>query len=124
MSSYLEQQAQSVKKVRPVYEYDVPARFANGITSIGVIKLTSQEELMAAKRAHNDSHKLAYELALQSLAEINGQRVSLADGTADTAFKDMDPQVRQLVLQAYADQHVPEEADVRDFRASRRVKVV
>jgi len=118
----ISERVQEAKKLRAIYEYDIPEPLANGIVSIGIVKLTSAEELMAAKRSHNDSHRLAYELALQSLAEVNGQKVSIADGSADVAFRDMDPQVRQLVLQAYADQHIPETGSINAFRSSRRVK--
>jgi len=112
-----------MKKARPVYTYDIPAPLANGITSIGIVELTTQEELMAAKRAAGDTHRLAYELTMQSLAEVNGSPVKLMDGSADKAFNDMGPKVRQLVMQAYGRLHGPEDSIVEGFLGSQKVKV-
>lgn len=111
------------KTPRPVYVYNLPASVAGVISSIGIVELTANEELMAAKRAAGDTHRLAYELALQSLAEVNGNPVALKDGSADKAFNDMGPKVRQLLMQAYAKIHGPEDSVVADFLQSQTVRV-
>lgn len=106
---------------RPVFEYDVPDRLGGG--TIGIVKLTTAEEMMATVRAGTDSAKLVYELAKQALVAVNGRGVTLADGSADRAWDTMDPAVRNLVVMAYGDLHVPQEDEVKAFRASQRVKV-
>ena len=110
---------------RQMYEYDIPPKMAKttGITSVGLVQLTADEEITSAKRARNDNMRLAYELVKASLVAVNGKKVSLADGSADTAWNKMDPKVRALVLQAYAELHNAPEESVEDFLASRKVKV-
>lgn len=113
---------------REVNEFEVPEGIAasyNGVPvrSIGLISLRASEEAKAHKRAAGVAVRLAYELAKQSLYEVNGQRVSLEDGSADTAFSDMGPVVRSLILQAYAEIHTPEEDATASFLGSRKRKV-
>jgi len=125
MANPIVEKVQEAKKIRPVFVYDVPEKMAaaTGTKSIGVVQLSSRDELTAAKRANGDSNRLAFELALQSLAEVDGQAVSLTDGTADKAFNEMDPLIRNLLLNAYAQLHAPPEDVTNAFLASRRVKV-
>ena len=115
---------EATKKDRPIYVYDVPAECEDAeVKSIGLVQLTTGEELMAAKRAHGDNFKLAFELAKQCVAEVNGEKVSVADGTVDTAWTKMTPQTRNLVMGEYAALHAPPEGAEEAFRKSRRVKV-
>ena len=108
---------------RQVYTYTVPVKQSGKVKKVGLVELTVQEELMAAKRAQGDSHRLAYELSLQSLREIDGQAVSVGDGSADKAFNEMGPKVRQLVMQAYVKIHGAEDSDAADFLSSQEIKV-
>jgi len=108
---------------RPIYTYKVPKVMADGVQSIGLVQLTTHEEMMSAKRAGSDPIRLVYEQVKQSLAEVNGQPVSLGDGTADTAFDKMGPQLRNLVMTAYAKLHTPADGMADDFLASQAVKV-
>jgi len=112
------------KPTRPVYRYTIPVRLQGaGVSEVGMVQLTSGEELQATKRARNDTHRLAYELAKQSLVEVNGEKVGAADGSADKAWDALDPKVRTLVMSAYGDLHAPEEDDLNAFRKSQRVEV-
>lgn len=109
---------------RPVHVFEVPSGLdGDGVTSIGMVELTADEELMATKRAHGDTMRLAYELVKQSLVEINGAKASIADGTADTAMNKMSPKLRQLVLGAYGELHAPPEGAAEAFFKSRKVRV-
>jgi hypothetical protein len=111
------------KQSRPVYVFDVPASLANGITSIGIVQLTAREEMQAAKRAGSDTIRLVYEQVKQSLVEVNGEAVNMADGSADSAIEAMDPKVRNLVMAAFANLHSPPEDTVRGFLESQSVRV-
>lgn len=112
------------KKARPIYVYDVPAECEDAeVKSVGLVQLTTGEELMAAKRAHGDNYRLAYELAKQSVVEVNGEKVGIGDGTVDAAWSKMSPATRNLVLGEYARLHAPPEGAEEAFRKSRKVKV-
>ena len=115
---------EATKKDRPIYVYDVPPVCGDtAITSIGLVQLTTGEELMAAKRAHGDNFKLAFELAKQCVVEVNGEKVGVGDGSVDTAWNKMTPQTRNLVMGEYAALHAPPDGAEEAFRKSRRVKV-
>jgi len=116
-------QAQA-KPARPVFRFTVPGSLQKeGITEVGMVQLTSNEELQATKRARNDTHRLAYELAKQALVEIDGTRVTAADGSIDTAWERMHPKLRTLVMTAYGELHAPEKEDIDSFLKSQRVEV-
>jgi len=108
---------------RPVHVFDVPRVVDSEHKNVGLIELTADEELVATKRSHGDTMRLAYELAKQSLVEVNGQPVSAADGSVDAAFNKMTPKLRQLVLGAYAELHAPPEEASQAFFKSRKVRV-
>lgn len=108
--------------VRPLYVYVTPQRLHAVAKSVGLVELTAEEELMAAKRANNNPVRLAYELAKESMRQFDGRPVSLADGSADTAWNVMGPVLRTLVITAYQEIHNPKEDDASAFLASREVQ--
>lgn len=112
------------KPSRVVYAYTIPKRIAKeaGVQSIGLIELTAREEMLAAKRSNGEQFNLAHSLVTSSLHMVNDVEVSIGDGSADRAWETMNPKVRNLVLQAFADIHAPEDEDTADFLASRQVK--
>lgn len=108
---------------RVVYEYDVPKSIGGeNMTTIGVVELTAEEELMATRRARGDSIRLAFELAKTSLYEVNGERISHADGSIDKVWNEMPPKLRNLALQAFTELHSPDDDATSGFKASRRIK--
>ena len=110
------------KPERTLHTFTVPKRLANGITSVGMVELTPNEELRATKRAGDDTIKLAYELAKQALVQINGEPVSEADSTVDKVWDhDMSSAVRHLVITAYGKVNAPEKEDIADFLNSQTV---
>jgi hypothetical protein len=111
------------KPARPVHRFTIPKPLANGVASIGLVALTAREEMQAAKRGGSDAMRIVYEQVLQSLVEVNEEEVGLANGSADSAFEKMAPQVRQLVLTAYQKLHNPSEDATRAFLESQQVKV-
>lgn len=112
-------------KMRPIFRFDVPEGLAKttGIKKLGLHQLTASEELMATKRARNDTHRLAYELAKQALVEIDGKPITLGDGSADTAWGDMHPKIRTLAVAAFGELHSPEEDEIAGFLKSQTVHV-
>ena len=111
-------------EVRVVYSYDVPVtmRGAHGIESVGLHELTVNEEAMATKRAGGDPVRLAFELTKQSLAEINGQPVSLADATADRAWKTMPAKLRNSIVTEFTKLHTPTDEEMSAFTGSMKIK--
>ena len=114
---------EAVKSSRAVHTYTLPERLHPSIKTVGLVELTPVEELMATKRSGSDGIRLAYELAKQALAEINGAPVRLADGSSDTAWESMGAKVRNLVLGAYADLHTPPDGAADAFLKSHEVRV-
>lgn len=111
-------------KERPVHTFTFSKKLATTeVGSIGLVQLTSDEEIMATKRAANNAANMAQNLVLQSLAEVNGKPVTLADGSTDVVWKKFSPKQRGLMLAAYAELHTPDDSDVEDFLKSQKVQV-
>jgi len=110
---------------RPIFEHDVPPSLAaeSGIQQIGLHIITGNEYEMALGRVRGTPARLALELPKQSLASVNGKRVSLADGSADRAWEQMGPKLRELVTAAYGELHQPAAEEAVAFLKSRRVVV-
>ncbi len=110
---------------RIVVTYDVPARLqktARGlvVTTIGIAELTPMDEIEAAKRSRGDTTRLAFELAMQCFAEVNGKPISLGDGGVETAWLAVGPKIRNLVMSAYSELNQAGGTDVQDFLGSRK----
>lgn len=116
----VKERVEAAQRGRAVHTYEVPAIIEGDVRTVGLVELTADEELMATKRSRADNVRLAYELAKQSLVEINGQQVTTADGSSDKAWTTMPPKVRNLVLQAYADLHAPPEGAIEGFLQTRQ----
>lgn len=117
---------ESEKKQRVVYVYKVPAKTASevGVSSVGLVTLTTNEELMVFKvSGRGDSAKLASEMAKASLAEVDGKPLSVGDGSADAFWTACHPKLRQLILTAYGKLHSPEPEETEDFLASGQARV-
>lgn len=110
---------------RPVHLFTIPPKLAAeaGVSEVGLITLTSDEELAATKRGNRDTAKMATELAKTALVEADGKALKLGDGSVDTFWKTLDPRLRQLVLTAYAELHGADEEDSKAFLASRKARV-
>lgn len=110
---------------RPVHTFQVPERLVLdvGYRSLGLVILTPEEEMMSSRRARNDAIRLAFEMPMQALREVDGKRVTLADNSAERAWEQMGPKGRQLVIAAYGMIHTPAAEDALAFLASRSVTV-
>lgn len=112
------------KQVRAVHTFTFPPSVATDkVQSVGIGELTANEEIQAAKRVGTDQARLPYELSLQCLAEVNGEPVSLGDGSADTAWQAMSAKQRTLVIAGYGEVNAPEQEDLSGFLKSQQVKV-
>lgn len=126
MQDIVEKRLAALKRDREVHTFEIPPGMCGPeYKSVSLLELTADEELLAAKRSKDSSGalRLGYELAKQSLCEVNEQPVSLNDGTADRAWNHMPPKVRSLVVQAYAELHSPPEEATDAFLKSRQVRV-
>ncbi len=118
---------------REIYVFDIPEEMreagtnkcfgtAEAVVSVSLKLLLPNEERMVGKRCGDDKFRLAYELAKESMVEVNDQPVSTAEGTADEWWSKFHPQIRQLVMTAYAELNTPPDGAAQDFLESRRVK--
>jgi hypothetical protein len=108
------------------YRFSIPEKLqadCGGAKSMVLKELTAQDELMASKRASGDAFALAFELAKQSLVELDGEKVNVFDHTIDLAFGKLGPKGRSLVLSAYSKIHSPQNDDIESFLGSREVRV-
>lgn len=123
--------SEAAKANRLVYTFDVPVQYQSGelmegkLEQVGIRKLTVEEEKMANNRASEGIAK-AEEVVKASWIEatINGEtkRMSLADGSVDSLWKQLDPQQRTLIASAYSDVNMVKDDEVKPFLSSRKVK--
>jgi hypothetical protein len=118
-------QAGAASGNRVIYFYAIPAELAKekNIREVGLVELTADEELMCTKRANNNPIRLAYELAKESLRQIDKVTLSTADGSADVAWNKMGSKIRTLVVTAYNKLHNPTETEGDGFLKSQKVTV-
>jgi hypothetical protein len=109
---------------RAIYVHAVPAPIAavTGVTHIGIVKLTPNEELGAFARAHGDGGALSHELVKESFRQIRdaqgARRLGTFDGSVDRIWGELDPVVRVLVSTAYNFHHQPDKDLTADFLKS------
>ena len=110
---------------RAIYTFEIPKKLADetGITSIGLVELTTRDETMAAKRAGKDAGKLMAAFATASLVEVNGNKLSAAEGEDTASYERLPAKIRALVLAAYNEINIPEEEEVESFLKAKRVRV-
>lgn len=111
---------------RTVYEYDLtvllPAELWEGAPkNVGLRDLTAEQELLAMKKAENDSMRYAVEATKLAVCEADGKSLSVDD--VDALWHAATQQVRTLFINAYAENSVPAKAGAQAFMKSRRVKV-
>ena len=112
---------------RTINWFVVPEKIAEatGVARIGMIELTSGEELMATNRAQMNAIRLAFELAKEAVRFVNNDAINTGDGSADVFWGSTRPgmpKLRQLCLAAYGEIHNPVADEVQDFLKSRSMK--
>lgn len=110
---------------RAKYTYAVPKHLAqhHGVSSVTLVELTAEEELLATNRARNDVARLAFELAKQSLVALDGRPLSTVDGSLDSQWQKLHPKIRSLVMNAYGQLHQTNHEETAAFLQSRQVEV-
>lgn len=98
------------------------------LVRFGVIELTVQEELTAAKMADQSAYALANRtvmMAVRYAKTADGQVVefSLADESAESLWAAMGPKVRTLLLQAHVQVNTPKQDETASFLSSCEVSV-
>lgn len=117
---------------RAIHVFKVPEKLAKatGIESIGVVEITAREHAMAMKRARDGGSNVStatlagFELALESVREVNGQPITTADGTADAFWNSTSQKIRELTVAAYGAVNSAEQEDAEAFLKSRGLKIV
>jgi hypothetical protein len=118
----LEDKLQLVKPARTIHTFTFPAGYSEYKT-IGLVELTSSEELLCTKRAQGDPVRLAFELVKQSVVEVDGKQVSTADGSADMVWDRLGPRARSLALSAYAKLHTADNDVAASFLETATARV-
>jgi hypothetical protein len=115
------------RRDRPVFEYTLPDEMKGQDEyvkqSIGLVKLEMSEEIAASERANGNQAKLAYAWARFSLVEVDGRKLNKAEAEDETILEHCDPQIRELILSAYADMSTTEAGVTKKFLGSRKMKV-
>lgn len=120
---------------RVYFEYDLPEELAGEartadfgqVATIVLKQLTPLEEKAGVGRARGDALRMAYELAEISIASvIDTDGVERAvhghDGTLTLLIAQLNPKIRSLVMQAYADIASPSDKATALFMKSRRTR--
>jgi hypothetical protein len=107
------------KPDRVIHRFKIPDSIAGEVRELGLVELTAEDELMVESRCRGSSDKRAHEMAKQSIAEVNGKAVSLADGSTDKLWSSMHPKVRVLVASAWVKLHLASDEELESFFASR-----
>lgn len=121
------------KRARKVYAFDIPVdlqEWEDGrkVIGLGLYKLDTDEELAVLALAGDDGNKRGIEYIKACMADLvldggHVKRMSVGDGTADSAMKQMPPPLRALLGMAVTNMHAPTEAQTDGFFASQRVVV-
>ncbi len=101
---------------RTVLRYKIPKRLqGGGVTQLAVVQLTYGEFMDAHKVGGDDRAKVAMELLMRGLVEVNEQKVNHADLSSDAAIAKMTPPVRQLAALAFGKLNNATDEDFADF---------
>lgn len=112
------------EQVRQVHTFDFPKGvITTAAQSVGIHEITADEEVTGTTRAKGNAARVGYELAIQSLAQVNGKPVNLADGSADKAWKVLSSKQRLLAVAAFNHVNAVEESELQGFLSSQRVQV-
>ena len=107
-----------------VFTFPESARMgAHDPASVGMVELTTGEEIDVYRRMKNDAAGIASALAQTALREVDGKPVTLADGTTDIAWNKMSAKCRALIFAAYGTLHQPTGEEEAGFLKSRDIKV-
>ena len=107
------------KPDRVIHRFRIPDSISGDVREVGLVELTAEDELAVETRCRGSSDKRAHEMAKQSIAEVNGKSVSLADGSTDKVWSSLHPKVRVLVASAWVKLHLANDEELESFFASR-----
>jgi hypothetical protein len=121
----VERETRAAEANRVVEWFTLPAGLSKklGLKKVGLVELTSNEELMCASRSRNEPVRLAIELMKESVRFADGLKLNTGDGSADTFWasrKQGMSALRQLLLAAYNQVHNPTGDDTASFLQSRQ----
>lgn len=112
------------KYKRIVYEYTIPAAIASecGHTAFSMVRLSGDEEIMAADAAENSRLKLQHMLCMYAIKSIDGLPMNPSDGHLDAIFNDpAAARMRTLMMSAYNALHAVAKDEMEAFAKSRTV---
>lgn len=113
---------------RPVYEFELPEELTAlddpyVKKSFGLVKARMEDEIKATSGVNGNAGKMSYNLIKAALVEIDGRRLNRSEGEEETALNLMDPAIRSVIMDAYADLSTVEDSVAKKVKASRKIKV-
>jgi len=79
--------------------------------------------MIATQRARNDVMRLAFEMARQCVAQVNGKPINTGDGMLDIFWERCHPSLRTIIVSAYTKLNQPSQKDLDAFLQSCEVVV-
>lgn len=121
-------QHQARQSLRPVFVFDLPPELiAVGDRyvqkSVGLVKLTMEEEQDCFSASGNSSAKAGYLLAMKAFVEVDDRKLNKGEAEDFSVMNLTDPQIRDLITDAYANLTQNTKVNKDLFLKSRRVKV-
>lgn len=119
---------QEVSDKRPIYVFELPEDFQKlndqyVKKSVGFVKLKMREELRCLDQAGGSSAKAAYYMVMAALVEVDGRPVQKQDAEDETIVNNVDPSIRSLMVDGYADISGTDKEATKVFLKSRTVKI-
>jgi hypothetical protein len=106
----------------PRYTFTIPPKArtsAEDPESITLVALTMDQELMGNTLVVKSNNP--WEKVKLSLAALDGKAVDWGTGQVDTALGKMSPKIREFVIAAFRQIHLPTEDETTNFLESVRV---
>lgn len=111
------------ERERVVYTFTIPESIAGEVRSVGLVELTSNEEIAVESRCKGNPEKRAIEIVKSTVWEVNGQRIHNGAGELDKLWNNLSPKVRSLLNRAWIKLHAADDAESESFEKSMTVKV-
>lgn len=108
---------------QPRYTYTIPEKRRSSADpkNITLVALTLSQEMHANKLVEQTGN--AYEKVKMAIVAVDGRPVNWATDEAEEMLNRISPVVREFILKAYMDIHVPTDDETADFLASRKIEV-
>lgn len=125
MNAFAQQLDHAQQDERVVTTYTIPdsLRGQSGPKQIAVRNLYSDEELAASQAAGFQLLKSQYEATKRMIVSVDGQPVSVNNGSIDRLWERWDPKIRDLLVMLYNKMTTPSKEEADSFFKSAKTEV-